>query len=74
VARVPDRRTLLPWFGGMWVLSGLSDVGGGAGVLGFWPAVILVAIWSVLVIALAQRAALTPEQTAVMMARMETTA
>ncbi len=37
---------LLPWFGGMWVLSGLSDVGGGFGVLGFWTGVALVAVWS----------------------------
>ena len=49
---------LLPWFGGMWVLSALSDVGGGFGVLGFWPGVVLVAIWSLFVIALALRSAL----------------
>jgi hypothetical protein len=28
---------LLPWFGGMWVLSLLGDIGGGLGWLGSWP-------------------------------------
>jgi amino acid transporter len=62
---------LLPWFGGMWVLSALGDVGGGLGVLGFWPGVILVALWSLLVIALALRSALPAAETAAMMIRME---
>lgn len=54
---------LLPWFGGMWILSALGDLGGGAGVLGFWPAVGSVAIWSVVVLVVALRTALTPEET-----------
>jgi amino acid transporter len=53
---------LLPWFGGMWLLSWLGNIGGG-GVLGFWPAVGLVSLWSVVIMALALRAALTPEET-----------
>jgi amino acid transporter len=63
---------LLPWFGGMWVLSALSDIGGGFGLLSFWPGVIAVAIWSVLVIALAMRSALPAAETAEIMVRMET--
>ena len=62
---------LLPWFGGMWVLSALSDIGGGSGVVGFWGCVILVAIWSLVVIALARRAALSPAETTAMMAQMD---
>lgn len=62
---------LLPWFGGMWVLSALGDVGSGLGLLGFWAAVVLVAIWSLIVLWLAQRSALAPEETAAMMASME---
>lgn len=61
---------LLPWFGGMWVLSGLSDVGGGAGVLGFWPDVGLTALLSLIVVAIATRSALVAEDTASIMARM----
>jgi amino acid transporter len=61
---------LLPWFGGMWIISALSDVGGGAGVLGFWVAVGITAAWSLVVVALAMRGALVAEDTAAMMARM----
>ena len=64
---------LLPWFGGMWVLSGLSDVGGGFGMLGFWPGVVLVAIRLQIVIALALRSALPAVETAKIMVHMETT-
>jgi hypothetical protein len=80
VARQPARAFgwqhiawLLPWFGGMWVLSALGEIGGGFGILGFWPCVVLVAVWSLVVIALARRSALSPEGTAAMMARMEET-
>jgi amino acid transporter len=62
---------LLPWFGGMWVFSGLSDIGGGFGVLGFWPGAIVVAIWSLVVIALALHSALPAAGTAEIMVRME---
>ncbi|MDE2335207.1 MAG: APC family permease [Rhodospirillales bacterium] len=61
---------LLPWFGGMWVISALSDVGGGLGWLGFWAAVGLTVIWSLVVIAIALRCALPPAQTIAMMARL----
>ncbi len=64
---------LLAWFGGMWVLSALSNVGGGHGVLGFWPGVVLVAIWSLVVIWLAKRAALPADDIAREMVRMEST-
>ena len=78
VARKPARTFgwreiswLLPWFSGLWVLSSLSNIGGGANVIGFWPGVVLVAIWSLIVLMLALRMALTPEQTRAIMARME---
>jgi amino acid transporter len=64
---------LLPWFGGMWVFSALGDVGGGAGLLGFWPGVIIVALWSLIVIVLAMRSALPAAETAQIMIRMERT-
>ena len=63
---------LLAWFGGMWILSGLSDIGGGFGVLGFWPGVALVAVWSLIVIVLALRSALPAVETAKIMVHMET--
>ena len=62
---------LLPWFGSMWVLSLLGGIGGGLGWLGFWRAVACVAVWSLVVIALAMRSALPAEDTAQMMLRME---
>ncbi|HTZ78187.1 MAG TPA: APC family permease [Stellaceae bacterium] len=65
---------LLPWFGGLWLLSALGDVGGGLGWLSFWPGVILVAIWSLIVVTLALRSALPAVETAEMMVRMEKTA
>ena len=58
----------------MWILSGLGDIDGGAGVLSFWPGVVLVAIWSLIVIWLALRTAVTPAETVAMMVRMEDTA
>lgn len=63
---------LLPWFGGMWALCALSDIGGGFGVLGFWPGAIAVAIWSLIVIALAMRSALPAAETADIMVRIGT--
>ncbi len=61
---------LLPWFGGMWVISALGDIDGGSGVLGFWPCVAAVTIWSVFVVFLALRSALPAEETAAIMMRM----
>ncbi len=65
---------LLPWFGGMWILSGVSDIGGGAALIGFWVGVFLVAVWSLVVLRLAMRTALTPAETLRIMERMENTA
>ena len=62
---------LLPWFGGMWLLSALGTIDGGIGVLGFWEAVVLVAVWSLIVIQLALRTALPAEATHAIMARMD---
>lgn len=39
---------LLPWFGGMWVITALASVGGGLGWLGFWPSVVVTVIWRAL--------------------------
>lgn len=64
---------LLPWFGGMWALSALSDIGGGFGMLAFWPGVVAVAVWSLFVIWLALRSALPAAETAEIMVRMEET-
>jgi len=62
---------LAPWFGGMWVLSALSDVGGGFRILGFWPGVMMVGAWSLVVIALALRSALPAAETANIMMHIE---
>ena len=61
---------LFAWFGGMWALSALGDVGGGRAVLGFWQGVVAVVVWSIIVMILAMRSALPAEETAAMMARM----
>jgi hypothetical protein len=54
----------------MWVISAVSTIGGGAGWLGFWPAVALTTIWNLVIMALALRCALLAEDTAAIMARM----
>jgi len=41
-----------------------------SGALGFWPAVVLVAIWSLVVLTLAQNSAISPEESEAMMQRM----
>ncbi len=62
------------WFGGMWVLSAMSghDLGG-YGLLGFWTAVVLTAVWSLIVIELAKRTALPAVETGKIMARIQET-
>ena len=62
---------LFAWFGGMWVLSALGDIGGGYGELGFWSGVVAVAFWSLVVIFLALRSAIPAAETAEMMVDME---
>ncbi|TAL83299.1 MAG: APC family permease [Beijerinckiaceae bacterium] len=62
---------LLPWFGGIWVLSALGNIGGGFGVIGFWVGVAAVAVWSLFIIVLALRSALPAAETAAIMVRME---
>ena len=62
---------LAPWFGGMWILSALGDIGGGYGVLGFWPGVTAVAAWSLVVLVLALHSALPAVETAAIMVRIE---
>lgn len=61
---------LLPWFGGIWIISGLGNIDGGFGLLGFWPCVAAVTIWSLIVIVLALRSALPAEETAAIMTWM----
>ncbi|MES1936475.1 APC family permease [Salinisphaera hydrothermalis] len=54
---------LLPWFGGMWVLSALGGIGGGLGVLPFVPELVLSAIWSMVVLWIAYKTTLSPAET-----------
>lgn len=62
------------WFVGMWIISALSgkDLGGN-GTMGFWTAVVVTTIWSLVVIELAKRSALPAEQTAKILAAIERT-
>ncbi|MGA7810050.1 APC family permease [Bradyrhizobium sp.] len=62
------------WFGGMWIVSALSghDLGG-YGFLGFWPAVAVTAVWSLVVIELAKRSSLPAEETARILIQIERT-
>lgn len=62
------------WFGGMWIISALSghDLGG-YGILGFWSAVLLTALWSLVVIELAKRSSLPAEETGKILVEIENT-
>ncbi|KEP71739.1 amino acid permease [Thioclava dalianensis] len=62
---------LAAWFGGIWVLSALGSTGNGFGIVGFWDGMLLVAIWSLVVIWLALRAALPAEETGALMERIQ---
>ncbi|MBX4145109.1 APC family permease, partial [Ralstonia pickettii] len=64
---------LLPWFGGLWLLSWMGGIGGGLGVIGFGWDILLVAVWSLVVLALAMRSALGAGETSEMMGRMNET-
>jgi hypothetical protein len=46
---------------------------GGYGVLGFWPAVIVTAVWSLVVIELAKRSSLPAEETGRILIQIERT-
>ena len=63
------------WFGGMWIVSALSgrDLGG-YGILSFWPAVAVTAVWSLVVIELAKRSSLPVEETGKILIQIERTA
>lgn len=62
------------WFAGMWVISYLSGKNlGGIGVLDFWTAVSVTAVWSLIVIELAKRCKLPAEETAKIMDNIERT-
>lgn len=54
---------LLPWFGGMWALSWLGGLGGGLGVLSFGTEMVIIAVWSLVVLAIALMVSLSPEET-----------
>lgn len=43
---------LLPWFGGMWLISKLGNMGG-LGVLSFGTSLVAIAVWSLIVLAIA---------------------
>lgn len=64
---------LLPWFGGMWLLSKLGGLGGGLGVLSFGAELIAIAVWSLIVLALAMACTLTRRETADTIAAILTT-
>ncbi len=51
----------------------MGDIDGGRGWLTFWPGVIAVAVWSLIVMEVALRSALPAVETAEMMAQMEST-
>lgn len=55
-------------------MSWLGGIGGGLHVLGFGWGVVCVAVWSLLVLFMALRAALPADVTASLMSRMEETA
>ncbi len=61
---------LFAWFGGMWLLSAMSDIGGGYAMLPFWEGVVATAVWSAIVMWLALRSALPAEETAKLMTSM----
>lgn len=61
---------VIAWFGGMWTICLLGDIGGGVGILGFWEGAGVVAIWSLVVIWMALHSSLPAEETAEVMAKM----
>ncbi len=54
---------LLPWFGGLWVLSWLGGIKGGLGVLSFGTEIWVIALWSLIVLAIALATRMPPEDT-----------
>lgn len=64
---------LVPWFGGLWVISYLGGIGGGIGVLSFWVGNLVIVLWSLFILWLALRSALPVEETEKLMAELEHT-
>lgn len=64
---------LLPWFGGLWILSYVSDLGNGLGLIGFWLGVIIVTLWSIVIMGLALWLALPAAETKEIMDKLEQT-
>lgn len=44
---------LLPWFGGLWILSLLGGLDGGLGILSFTTEIWMIAVWSLIVLGIA---------------------
>lgn len=61
---------LLPWFGGLWILSYLGNIGGGRNVLPFGWDILVVTVWSLIVLWCAMRCALDKQQTEATMESM----
>ncbi len=62
------------WFGGMWIISMLSSGDlGGYGILSFWEAAAVTALWSTVVIELAKRSALPADETGRILINIERT-
>ncbi|OOY10439.1 APC family permease [Thioclava sp. F36-7] len=59
------------WFGGLWVITGLGTSDHALNVLNFWSGMGLVAVWSLVVIWFALRAALPAEETGALMERIQ---
>lgn len=64
---------LLPWFGGLWIISYLGSINGGIGVLSFWTGNVVIILWSLFTLWLALRSALPAAQTTRLMAELEDT-
>lgn len=64
---------LLPWFGGLWVISYLGPLSGGIGLFSFWVGNVVIVLWSLFTLWLALRSALPAAETARLMEELEDT-